>query len=212
MDVAAGFVPGAEAAAGDAVADAFGRAAQPGIFPIVDRAGAVGGQVGEPAVGHHAVEDQGGAVAEQVGAVDQHHASRRGGGRPELAPATSSTAADSGCASGSGVAAGSTRISSATGQAPPLGQRKDAHPAQIQRRPRPTHACSPLIMIPFWGLPGCGPGGRSASRKSGITTSAPTPSSRCRFQASMCPEPLLASSLATATARPPTPLVFSIST
>ena len=47
-----------------------------------------------------------------------------------------------------------------------------------------------------------------ASRKSGMTTSAPTPSSLCRFHSSNPPEPLLASSLATATARPPTSLVF----
>ena len=52
----------------------------------------------------------------------------------------------------------------------------------------------------------------AASRKSGITTSAPTPESRSRFHSSIRPEPLLASSLATATARPPASLVFSIST
>src|SRR5215510_7479925 len=44
----------------------------------------------------------------------------------------------------------------------------------------------------------------AASRKSGITTSAPTPSRRSRFQESNLPEPLLASSDATATASPPT--------
>src|SRR4051812_46930703 len=51
-----------------------------------------------------------------------------------------------------------------------------------------------------------------ASRKSGITTSAPTPNNRSRFHSSYLPDPLLASSEATATARPPTSLVFSIST
>src|SRR5208337_2774559 len=52
----------------------------------------------------------------------------------------------------------------------------------------------------------------AASRKSGITMSAPTPESRSRFHSSIWPEPLLASSLATATARPPASRVFSIST
>ena len=48
----------------------------------------------------------------------------------------------------------------------------------------------------------------SESRKSGITMSAPTPSRRLRFHSSILPDPLFASSLATATARPPTSLVF----
>ena len=52
----------------------------------------------------------------------------------------------------------------------------------------------------------------SASRKSGITTCAPTPSRRWCFHSSNLPEPLLPSSLATATASPPTSTVFWIST
>ena len=72
MDIAAGFVPGAEIALGDAFANALRRPAEPGIFPVVDGRGAVGGQVGQPALRHHSFEDQGGAIAEEMGAVDQH--------------------------------------------------------------------------------------------------------------------------------------------
>ena len=67
------LVPGAERAGGHVLLDALGRGAEPGVFPVVDRAGAVGGQVGQPAAGHHPLEDPRGAVAQQVGAVDQHH-------------------------------------------------------------------------------------------------------------------------------------------
>ena len=73
VDVGGRLVPGAERAAGDVHLDALGRGAEPGVFPVVDRAGAVGGQVRQPAAGHHPFEDAGRAVAEQVGAVDQHH-------------------------------------------------------------------------------------------------------------------------------------------
>src|SRR5688500_5677688 len=72
MNVARGFVPGAEGAGGDVLFDAFGRATEPGEFPVVDGAGAVGGEVGDPAVGHHFVEEKRGAVAEEMRAVDEH--------------------------------------------------------------------------------------------------------------------------------------------
>lgn len=80
---------------------------------------------------------------------------------------------------------------------------------ELPRPPRPDtqsariHAgLSPRI---FWS-------NARPSRKSGMTTSAPTPRRRWYFHASKRPEPLWASSLATATAKPPTSLVFWIST
>src|SRR5437879_5196505 len=43
------FVPGAERAGGDILADAFFSAPQEGEFPVMNGAGAVGGQVSDPA-------------------------------------------------------------------------------------------------------------------------------------------------------------------
>ena len=57
MDAAAGFVPGAEGAGGDILPDAFLGAAEEGEFPIVNGAGAVGGEVGDPAVLDEPVDD-----------------------------------------------------------------------------------------------------------------------------------------------------------
>ena len=71
VDIRRGLVPGSERAGGDILLDGFGRGAQPGVFPVVDRAGAVRGQMGQPVAGHHALEDSRGAVAKQMGAVDQ---------------------------------------------------------------------------------------------------------------------------------------------
>src|SRR5438046_449880 len=45
MDVAAGFVPGAEGAGSDVLADALGGAAEEREFPIVNDACAVGGEM-----------------------------------------------------------------------------------------------------------------------------------------------------------------------
>ena len=202
MDVAARFVPGAEAALGDAVADAFRRAAQPGIFPIVDRAGAVGGQVREPALGDQGIDDSCRPVFHEVRAVDQHH---RG-------------AALAGCANlGRQIVerGRQARVQRArrggridedllhAREALALGQRIDADLTEIQRRARPGHG----VLPPRWirsvhaftrTVRHCALGSAllhvrvrqrhsraSASRKSGITTSAPTPRSRCRFQGSM---------------------------
>ena len=66
VDVAARFIPGAETSPGNAVADAFRRTAQPGIFPIVDRGGAVGGQVSEPTLGHQGIENFRGPVPQEM--------------------------------------------------------------------------------------------------------------------------------------------------
>ena len=60
--VVAGFVPRAEGAGGDIGADALGAAAVVRPFPVMDYARAVGGEMGEPATGHEAVEDFMGAV------------------------------------------------------------------------------------------------------------------------------------------------------
>ena len=145
-NIASGFVPGAEAAGGHAVADAFAGAAEPGELPVVNGARAVGGQVGEPAVAHHAVEDHGRAVAEQVGAVDEHHAGPPAAGGPD--------------ASGNLIDGGRQRRRQrprrrgridenfvGDQEVPSLGQRKDPQATQIQRRPRPAHAA---LLLGFW--------------------------------------------------------------
>src|SRR2546427_9223656 len=58
MNVAAGFVPGAEAAGGDVIADTLGGAAEEREFPIVNDACAVRGQVRHPAVIEDMIEQQ----------------------------------------------------------------------------------------------------------------------------------------------------------
>ena len=73
VDVRGRFVPGPKRAAGHVHLNAFRRGAEPGVLPVVDRAGAVGGQVRQPAAAHHAFKNAGGAVPQQVGAVDQQH-------------------------------------------------------------------------------------------------------------------------------------------
>ena len=84
VNVRGRLVPGAERAGGHVLLDRLGRGAQPGVFPVVNRARAVGGQVGQPACGHHPLEDPRGAVAQQVGAVDQHDRGPALAGGPDL--------------------------------------------------------------------------------------------------------------------------------
>ena len=73
VDIAAGLVPGAERSGGDVGTNALGRAAQPGVFPVMNRPRPVGGQVGDPASLHHPPENSRRAVAQQVRAIDQDH-------------------------------------------------------------------------------------------------------------------------------------------
>ena len=72
VNVAPGFVPGAEPAAGDIVAHAFRRTAEKRELPVVNDAGAIGCDVGEPSAFHHPVQQQLAAVFDEVRAVDQH--------------------------------------------------------------------------------------------------------------------------------------------
>src|SRR5207249_1265133 len=74
MDVTTSLVPGSEGAGGDVVTHAFGRTAQKGELPVVNDAGAVGREVGEPAPFHHLVEQQLPAVLDEMRAVNQHDA------------------------------------------------------------------------------------------------------------------------------------------
>jgi hypothetical protein len=73
VDVAGGFVPGAEGAGGDVLPNAFGGAAEPGKFPVMDDAGAVGGEVGEKTAIEQLVQEELAAVFDEVGAVDDKH-------------------------------------------------------------------------------------------------------------------------------------------
>src|SRR6187401_1017759 len=74
MNVAASFVPGTERSGRDVVLDALGRTTEKGIFPVMDGAGAIGGQVSDPVAHHHPFERERSAVANQMSAIDQHHA------------------------------------------------------------------------------------------------------------------------------------------
>src|SRR5260370_37080892 len=74
MNVAAGLVPGPERACGNVLLHAFFGAAKEGQFPVVDGAGAVGRQMGEPAAFSQQVDDAQRAVLNQRRAVHQNHA------------------------------------------------------------------------------------------------------------------------------------------
>jgi len=97
----------------------------------MDGPGAIGRQVGQPTLGHEAVEQQGRAVAQQVGAVDQHHAraaraceTHALGAQPDLLLQLSRHRL--------GRASGIDEDVIGTGQAPALGERQDLQPAEIQ--------------------------------------------------------------------------------
>ena len=197
VDVAAGLVPRAERSGGDVGTNALGRAAQPGVFPVMNRPRPIGGQVGDPASLHHPPENSRCAVAQQVRAIDQDHPCSVLPCLENLCGALADLVEDE-FRTGRGGRIGREQDVFDAGQAVALDQGAHVEAAEIQRhgvhRPRINSRRG------------------AASRKSGITTSAPTPESRSRFHSSIRPEPLLASSLATATARPPASLVFSIST
>ena len=110
----------------------------------------------------------GAAVLHQVGAVDQHHR------RPAAARLANPCR---GLLHHGGLGSlqcrrRRTRIDEDffdRRKAPPRGKRIDATPAQVQRRAGPTHAAPPAA------LPKTTSSSASASRKSGMSTSAPTP-------------------------------------
>jgi hypothetical protein len=74
LNIAAGFVPGAECAGGDVFADALLGAAEKGEFPIVNRACAIGRQVCDPTAFDEGIHDALNAVFDEVRAVHQDHA------------------------------------------------------------------------------------------------------------------------------------------
>ena len=125
MDVRRRLVPGAEGARRHVLLDALGRGAQPGVFPVVDRAGAVGRQVRQPAAGHHPLENPGGAVAQQVGAVDQHDGRARARGRPGSSARSLRPATPTGSGHGVERSVGIDQDLVGPRQALALGQRKD---------------------------------------------------------------------------------------
>ena len=74
IEPAAGLVPGAETALGDIGADILLRTALVGEFPVMDGAGAVGGEMGYPAPLHHPDHQRSGAVLDQMGPEGHYHA------------------------------------------------------------------------------------------------------------------------------------------
>ena len=72
MNAAAGFVPRAKRAGGDVFPHAFFGAAEEGEFPIVNRAGAIGGEVRDPSALDQRVHDAVRAVFYQMRAVHEN--------------------------------------------------------------------------------------------------------------------------------------------
>ena len=102
------------------------------VFPVVNRAGAVGRQVSKPAAAHHALQDLRRAVAQQMCAVNQHHgrvALARGANLPR-------TFDDPGSILGCrrlGRRIGVDEDFLDPGQVVPLAQREHLQSAQVQR-------------------------------------------------------------------------------
>ena len=66
VQVAARLLPGAEGAGGGVLADRFARVPLEGEFPIVNDAGALGGQMGRQAGFDQAIHQRAGAVFHKV--------------------------------------------------------------------------------------------------------------------------------------------------
>ncbi|MFM1942452.1 MAG: hypothetical protein RI897_1434 [Verrucomicrobiota bacterium] len=206
MDIPAGFVPGAEGSGGDVIADAFGGLALEGVFPVVDDAGAVGGDMGEESTLEHLVDDELGAVFYEVCSVDEHDGGVAMVGFTDGLGAGFDLLADEVVAWGWGLGGFDQNILEFR-EATALGEGEGFDLGEVDGVGLGWHGDERGDYWPRMSFIR----GR-ASRKSGMTISAPTPLSRWRFHSSILPEPLWASSLATATARPPTSLVFWIST
>ncbi|MCE2828157.1 MAG: hypothetical protein LW626_13960 [Verrucomicrobium sp.] len=71
MDVPARLIPGAEGARRHVLLHPLGRPAEPGVLPVVDRAGAIGRQVLDEAGLHQARQQRHRPVADQVRAIHQ---------------------------------------------------------------------------------------------------------------------------------------------
>ena len=72
VDIHRRLVPRPEGPASDVHFDAFGRRSIPSIFPVVNRARAVGGEMSEVSLGHQAFKDASRSVTQEVSSVDQH--------------------------------------------------------------------------------------------------------------------------------------------
>ena len=107
------------------VSHALGRAPSQAVFPVVDRAGAVGGQMGDPAALHQPLENLRRAVAQQMGAVDQDHAGPRCRAPRDLGRALARSAAACASAAAAGGGVGIEQDIVGPGQAVALGERED---------------------------------------------------------------------------------------
>jgi len=131
VDVRGRLVPGPERARRHVLFDRLGRCAQPGVLPVVDYARAVGRQVGQPPAGHHPLEDPRGAVAEQVGAVDQQDRRPAPPGGPDRLRGGLDQRRDAVRARWRGRI-GIDQDLVGPGQAPPRGQRPDPQLRQVE--------------------------------------------------------------------------------
>ncbi len=77
----AGLVPRPETTFRNVSAHVLLRSTVEGVFPVVDHAGAVGGQVGDPAGFHHARDHGSEPVLHEMGPVGQHDGRATGSGR-----------------------------------------------------------------------------------------------------------------------------------
>jgi hypothetical protein len=111
LRVAPRFVPRAECAGGDILADAFFRKAQERKLPIVDCSRPVGGQMRDPTLRHELVYNGSEAVLHQVCAENQYHARVAGAGGFEALGASVDLISQGGGAGLESGASGAMKIS-----------------------------------------------------------------------------------------------------
>ena len=73
MNTSSGLVPRSKCSGRYIAFDALGGPSNPGVLPVMNRRGPVGSQMRQPAVRHHAVEDERRSVAKQVGSIHQNY-------------------------------------------------------------------------------------------------------------------------------------------
>ena len=84
MQATAGFLPGAKGAGGDISAYALCGPAVVRPFPIMNHAGAVGGEVRDPAARHEGIKQLVSTVFDEMRAVNVHHTGATFAGGPNI--------------------------------------------------------------------------------------------------------------------------------
>src|SRR5438093_1347535 len=74
MDIAPGLIPGPESSGRDVALDALSGPALEGKFPVMNRSGAIGGQMRNPATTHQLFDNSRAAILHQVRAIEKNHA------------------------------------------------------------------------------------------------------------------------------------------